>query len=107
LFEYIFGSKWVSAGVYVKILAPLTVVRFVIGPLSYMFYIKLKQKLDLLWQIGLFVLTILILYGGYNWLGIQNESDLLLGYTLIISVWYVINGLISFRLANLTNSKIS
>lgn len=107
LFAFIFGPKWVTAGVYVKILAPLTVVRFVIGPLSYMFYIKLKQKLDLLWQIGLFVLTISILYGGYHWLGIQNESDLLISYTLIISVWYIINGLISYRLANLTNSKIS
>jgi O-antigen/teichoic acid export membrane protein len=107
LFAFIFGPKWVTAGVYVKILAPLTVIRFVIGPLSYMFYIKLKQKLDLLWQIGLFVLTISILYGGYHWLGIQNESDLLISYTLVISVWYIINGLISYRLANLTNTKIN
>ncbi len=103
IFVFVFGDKWAAAGVYVRVLALLTAVRFVIAPLSYVFYIKLKQKLDMLWQVGLFILTLISLYGGFFWFGITNAVDLLFGYSVILSLWYILNGLISFKLANMND----
>lgn len=105
LFVFIFGAKWEPAGVYVRVLALLTAVRFVVAPLSYVFIIKLKQKLDFLWQIGLFVLTLLSLYGGYYWFGVKNAVILLLCYSVLLTLWYIVNAVISFKLATIIDNE--
>src|SRR5690606_33346643 len=53
LFALVFGENWREAGVFAQILTPVFFLRFVTSPLSAMFMIAEKQKLDLLWQIGL------------------------------------------------------
>jgi O-antigen/teichoic acid export membrane protein len=104
LFVLVFGSKWESAGVYVKVLSFLFVVRFIVAPLSYVLYIKAKQNWDFLWQIGLFVISVLTLYGGYNWLEVRNPLDLLLLYSLALTLWYLLNLKITYDLARKTDS---
>jgi O-antigen/teichoic acid export membrane protein len=104
LFVFVFGSKWESAGVYVKVLSFLFVVRFIVAPLSYVLYIKAKQHWDFLWQIGLFVMSVLTLYGGYNWLEVRNPLDLLLLYSIALTLWYLLNLKITYDLAKKTDS---
>ena len=58
IFSLAFGENWAEAGLIAKILMPVFFLRFVSGPLSSMFMIAEVQKLDLLWQIGLFFLVI-------------------------------------------------
>jgi O-antigen/teichoic acid export membrane protein len=99
LFVFVFGAKWTEAGIYVKVLSLLFVVRFVVAPLSYTFYIKAKQHIDFMWQIGLFVLSLLTFYGGYYWLGIQNPTNLLFLDSLCLAFWYLLNLWITYNLS--------
>jgi O-antigen/teichoic acid export membrane protein len=99
LFVFVFGVKWAEAGIYVKILSLLFVIRFVVAPLSYTFYIKAKQHIDFMWQVGLFVLTSLTLFGGYYWIGIKDPINLLLLYSVCLSFWYLLNLWITYNLS--------
>lgn len=65
LFAIVFGEKWREAGRYAQILTPMFFLRFVTSPLSSMFMIAEKQKLDLFWQAALFLLTSSALVVGY------------------------------------------
>lgn len=65
VFAFIFGAQWRVAGEYAQILMPKFFFDFVVGPLSVMFMIAEKQRLDLLWQIGLVSSAIGSFYIGY------------------------------------------
>jgi O-antigen/teichoic acid export membrane protein len=58
LFAWIFGESWRDAGELAQILAPLYFLNFIASPLSYVFFITGKQKIDLVWQVALFVMTV-------------------------------------------------
>jgi O-antigen/teichoic acid export membrane protein len=58
LFAWIFGESWRDAGALAQILAPLYFLNFIASPLSYVFFITGKQKIDLVWQVALFVMTV-------------------------------------------------
>jgi O-antigen/teichoic acid export membrane protein len=58
LFAWIFGESWRDAGELAQILAPLYFLNFIASPLSYVFFITGKQKIDLVWQVALFVMTL-------------------------------------------------
>jgi O-antigen/teichoic acid export membrane protein len=58
LFAFAFGESWRPAGELAQILAPLCFLNFIASPLSYVFFVTGKQKVDLLWQITLFVMTL-------------------------------------------------
>ncbi len=58
LFAWIFGENWRAAGELAQILAPLYFLNFIASPLSYVFFVAGKQKLDLWWQLALFAVTV-------------------------------------------------
>ena len=58
LFALIFGEQWRAAGQLAQILAPLYFLNFIASPLSYVFNVAGKQKMDLVWQVALFVTTV-------------------------------------------------
>ena len=58
LFAWVFGEEWRAAGELAQILAPLHFLNFIASPLSYVFFVAGKQKIDLLWQIALFLMTV-------------------------------------------------
>lgn len=96
LFAMVFGEKWIVAGVYAQILTPMFFLRFVISPLSSMFMIAEAQRLDLAWQVGLFLIVLgSILIGAWYW----DEEVALWVFSVGYSVMYVINGLLSYRLS--------
>lgn len=58
LFAWIFGENWRAAGELAQILAPLYFLNFIASPLSYVFFVAGKQKLDLWWQLALCAVTV-------------------------------------------------
>ena len=55
LFKFFFGSEWLEAGIYAKILIPSLALRFVVNPLSFMVYIAEKQKINFFGMLFLFL----------------------------------------------------
>jgi O-antigen/teichoic acid export membrane protein len=60
LFSWMFGRDWRPAGEFARVLAPLCFFNFVASPLSYVFFIAGKQKMELRWQIALFLMTVAV-----------------------------------------------
>lgn len=60
LFAWIFGEQWRPAGELAQILAPLYFLNFIASPLSYVFFVAGKQKVDLFWQFALFLMTAIV-----------------------------------------------
>jgi O-antigen/teichoic acid export membrane protein len=58
LFGWIFGDSWRAAGELAQILAPLYFLNFIASPLSYVFFVSGRQKIDLVWQVALFAMTL-------------------------------------------------
>lgn len=58
LFAWVFGEAWRPAGELARILAPLYFLNFIASPLSYVFLVAGKQKVELLWQVALFAMTV-------------------------------------------------
>lgn len=57
LFAIVFGQAWRPAGELARILAPLCFLNFIASPLSYVFFVAGKQKMELVWQVALFLMT--------------------------------------------------
>jgi len=85
LFAWIFGEQWRAAGELARILAPLYFLNFIASPLSYVFFVAGKQKIDLLWQIALFLMTVLVFCapGTLH----QNVAWYAAGYSLLYIVY--------------------
>lgn len=64
-FEFVFGEEWRTAGVYVRILSPMLLVRFVASPLSQTLNIVERQKILMVWEGLRLVLITGAFVGGY------------------------------------------
>ncbi|MBF8795121.1 oligosaccharide flippase family protein [Pseudomonas monteilii] len=92
-FGLVFGEEWAESGRYAVVLVPLFFMRFVISPLSYAIYIAQKQKLDLLWQVALLVLTCVCFI-------LPREIETALwSYSIGYALMYVIYFWVSYRAA--------
>jgi len=60
LFSWIFGAEWRPAGELARILAPLYFLNFLASPLSYVFSVVGRQKMELRWQVALFAMTLTV-----------------------------------------------
>lgn len=58
IFRIVFGEAWEQTGHYTRYLAPLYIFRFIVSPLSYVFYIANRQNADLFGQIWLLFVSI-------------------------------------------------
>lgn len=65
LFAFVFGSEWRIAGAYAKIMLPLFCVRFFTAPLSIINSVFEKQKISLIWQLSLLLMSIIIMFLSY------------------------------------------
>lgn len=96
LFAIVFGEAWRTAGEYAQTLTPMFFLRFITSPLSSMYMIAEKQKIDLSWQIALLTLTISSFAFGYYYKDIELIIFL---FSCSYCFMYTINGLFSYRLA--------
>jgi O-antigen/teichoic acid export membrane protein len=85
LFAFAFGENWRAAGELAQILAPLYFLNFIASPLSYVFFVAGKQKIDLVWQVALFAMTLSVFLAP----GTLQQSVLwyAIGYSLLYIVY--------------------
>lgn len=104
IFAFAFGEQWVEAGDYAKILIPLFFINFIISPLSAIFNIAQRQKLDLLFQFFLLIMVIvsIMLSKFYD----LSFKDMLMTYAIFLSFAYIINIIISFSISKGINAKV-
>ena len=88
LFSLVFGSNWNDAGIFVQALAVLIGVRFISSPLSYIWILRGRQRLDMLWQSGLLILTAGVFLGTGTLWPKATLTDTLLVYSAIVGSWY-------------------
>lgn len=93
LCAWVFGEPWRGAGEFARILAPLYFLNFVASPLSYVFFVAGKQKIEFVWQIALFITTITVFLAPYS------LTQVLWNYTISYSLLYFVYLYMSHRFA--------
>jgi len=93
LCAWIFGEPWRGAGEFARILAPLYFLNFVASPLSYVFFVAGKQKIEFMWQVALFITTITV------FLAPLSLTRILWNYTISYSLLYFVYLYMSHRFA--------
>ncbi|MER1969074.1 oligosaccharide flippase family protein [Castellaniella sp. GW247-6E4] len=96
LFSWVFGEQWRVAGEYAQILTPMAFLQFITSPLSSMFMIAEKQRLDLLWQILLLSLVVSSFVLGNI---LASAKGALMIFSAAYCVAYAINGLMTYGFA--------
>jgi len=81
LFAFAFGEAWRGAGELAQILAPLYFLNFLASPLSYVFFVAGRQKIELVWQIALFIMTVSVFAAPLTLK--QNVLAYTIGYSLL------------------------
>jgi O-antigen/teichoic acid export membrane protein len=95
LFSFIFGAEWRIAGEYAQIMTVMFFLSFIVSPLSNMFIIAEKQKIDLIIQILLFGFVTLSFFLGYKLF--SNPKVTIMIYSIIYSIKYCIELYLSYK----------
>ena len=93
LFSFIFGPEWKVAGEYTQIMTVMFFLSFVVSPLSSMFLIAEKQRIDLIIQIFLFSFVCISFVAGYK---IFNHPKIAI---LLFSITYCLKYCTEFYLS--------
>ena len=91
LFAFAFGEAWRGAGELAQILAPLYFLNFLASPLSYVFFVAGRQKIELVWQVALFIMTASVFAAPLT----LKQS--VLAYTIGYSLLYLLYLQMSYR----------
>ncbi|WP_412486418.1 lipopolysaccharide biosynthesis protein [Shewanella chilikensis] len=101
LFEIAFGEQWRIAGVYSQLVLPIFVFRFVSASLSVTNSVFERQKLSLIWQVFLLILSLGTLFiSGYYKLDFEVFLKI---YTVVVSFHYI---LLYFILKNVAEARL-
>jgi O-antigen/teichoic acid export membrane protein len=98
IFPVIFGSQWTESGTLIQALVFLTILRFISSPISYVWIIQGKQRLDFLWQLGLLGLSSGTLFLPPFLVAEITLYSTLWVYSLVVGTWYMFAIYVSYRL---------
>ncbi len=94
-FGFIFGKEWIISGEYTQIMTLMFFLQFVVCPLSIMFLVAEKQKIDLIVQIYLFCSLFISFFVGFK---LYNDVKMCLWFfTIAYSIKYLIEFYLSYR----------
>ena len=65
MFSILFGKEWIIAGVYARILAPMFMLKFIVSPITYAFYIKNKLHYNIYGQLIYLISILVSIFTGY------------------------------------------
>ena len=105
VFPVIFGSQWTEAGTLVQAVMFLTIVRFISSPLSYIWIIQGRQRLDFIWQIGLLAISLGTLLLPQLLIPEVSLYATLWIYSLGTGAWYVLAITVSYLLSRHTANE--
>ncbi len=95
IFSFVFGENWAVAGTYTKILIPALYLQFISSPLSHMFIIAKKVKIEFFVQWLILPLSILAFVIGYYYFNSTEVSLMLFSAVLILK--YLLFIFLSFQ----------
>lgn len=95
LFSLIYGTQWEAAGRFAQILILMFALKFVVNPISFMFLIVKKTRLDLILHL-IFMVSLIIAFSNLNIKHISVEIALW-RFVIIYSVMYVVYFLFSYQ----------
>ncbi|MFC1490173.1 oligosaccharide flippase family protein [Candidatus Latescibacterota bacterium] len=81
IFGFVFGSDWVTAGQYARVLSPWILFVFISSPLSTLFDVLGKQKEELFFNVFIFLARITALLTGYLFFHDAYVAVILFGFT--------------------------
>lgn len=96
VFGFVLGREWYEAGELARWLCPMFFMRFIVSPVSILFYIAGRQHLYLYRQVLLLTLVLAGLYTGVRCQSVYITVGL---YSLSYVISYFIDGIVSFNLA--------
>jgi len=92
-FKFLLGDNdWAKVGLYIKIISPLVLSRFVFVMASGAIAYRLKNHITLLWRI-LYCVLLIILFSCIKW---DSDEELLLIYSVLGALMYLFLGILSF-----------
>jgi len=93
VFKFLLGDNdWAKVGLYIKIISPLVLSRFVFVMASGAIAYRLKNHITLLWRI-LYCVLLIILFSCIKW---DSDEELLLIYSVLGALMYLFLGILSF-----------
>ena len=104
LFSFFFGAEWYVAGEYARIFTIYYFFKFVSSPLSYMFYIAERQKIDFWLHLYVFFSSLIVL-NLPRVITIEDKLVLLIYCGNFIGV-YIFYFIVSLRLASGTKNYL-
>ncbi|MAM30002.1 MAG: hypothetical protein CMC13_13350 [Flavobacteriaceae bacterium] len=96
-FRIVFGEEWIKAGYFAQILVVLYFFKFISSPLTYVFFVVNKLRLNTLLQVLFFIITFCSFYFG-NYLFGEIEQVLLF-YAISMSFIYLLYLGIAYKLS--------
>lgn len=98
LFAFIFGEEWYKAGEYARIFSVFYFFKFISSPLTYMFFIAEKQKMNFFIHLYIFCSSLFIL--NLPRLITLNDKQMLWAYCFNFVIVYLFYFLISYKLSS-------
>lgn len=95
IFSIVFGEEWAVAGNYAFLMIPMLFLRFISNPLSFMFYIGEKQKLNMILQLFLFLGIISCFYIG------TSDTSVVILLSATFSAFYITQIIVSAKIAKI------
>ena len=90
IFGFIFGEKWIQAGVFAQLLIPMVFLKLIVSPVSYVFYIYKKLKEDFIMHIYMLISSWIILYFFFsNGMLLKGIFSFSINYSFVyIYMWF-------------------
>lgn len=104
LFAFAFGEEWRTAGEYGRIMAGFYFVQFIASPLSYTAFIAERQRLHMIWQIGLFIAITAALMRGVV---AKSVTTALGSFAVAYVLLYVVSLYMTYRFARGTRRVVA
>ena len=96
IFVFVFGPSWKEAGLYAQVLMPMIFFRFVSAPLSYLFFIREKLKIDMVLQFFYFIMVVASLSMGWYF---SSPVAMTIFLSLSGCIFYLFQIVISYKLS--------
>jgi O-antigen/teichoic acid export membrane protein len=101
----VFGEQWQLAGELCSIAMGIALVSFVAAPLHMVLVICGQSRLQLVWEIGRFV-VMLLLFLGLIAFGVRDPLDVMLAYVLANAASYIAYLLLADRVSKDVSEKV-
>lgn len=101
IFELVFGDGWYISGVFVRILAPMYGIRFIVTALAPALTVSGEQRLELLMQ-SLFIISSIGVYVACKFLGFDIDVFLII-ISITYSAIYIFFYVTIYKLSNQIN----